>query len=175
MDKYYFDLIKPEYYESIKEYRMEMLKSGSSFDGCSSLENYEDIEKWDLNCKLFESKLTLPPMYSIGFEYAYICNGEVVGLLNFRPEAMTHPMLKEFGGHIGYSIKPSKRRQGIGTRMLKEFLPIAKEYGLDEVLITCREDNEGSRNIIKTNGGVFKNSVYFNADGKYVERYFITL
>lgn len=175
MGKYCFNIIKPEYYESIREYREEMLAADSPFDGCSMLEDYEDIEKWHLNCKLFESKDTLPPLYSIGFEYLYICDGQVVGMLNFRPEAMDHPMLKVFGGHIGYSIKPSFRRKGIGTRMLKDFLPVAREYGLDRVLITCHEHNEGSRNIIVANGGIKENSVYFKPDNCNVERYYISL
>ena len=175
MDKFYFDTVKEEYYESLKEYRQKMLETGSSMDGCFQLEDYEDMEKWHLNLKLFESPETLPPMYSLGFEFVYICNSEVVGLLNFRPEAMSHPMLKVYGGHIGYSVKPTKRKMGIGTRMLKDFLPIAKNYGLKEVLVTCHEDNDGSRNIILNNGGVFESSIYFNPDGQNIERYFIKL
>ena len=175
MNNYKIDIIKKEYYPSILDYRNEMLEADSSFDGCSDLQNYEDIEKWHLNCKLFESKETLPPLYSIGFQFLYLLDDEVVGMLNFRPEAMSHPMLKKFGGHIGYSVKPSKRNQGIGSRMLKDFLPSCKAYGLDKVMITCHEDNAGSRKIIIGNGGVFDSKEYFNPDGKYIERYFITL
>lgn len=176
MEKYFFSEIKPEYYDSIKQYRNEMLKENSDFDGCSGLQKFDDIEKWDLECKLFERYDSLPPGYSIGFEYLYLLNDEVVGMLNFRPEAESHPFLSKYGGHIGYSIKPTYRKKGIGTRMLKDFLPICKkQYHLDKVLITCNKNNEGSRRIILNNNGVYENDIYYSPDQEYLERYWITL
>ena len=173
---YYIDRIKPEYYESIKEYRDEVLKIGSKIDGLSQLEKYDDIEKWDLNNKLYEQEETLPPGYAIGFVYAYICNDEVVGLINFRPTANNNPYLSKYGGHIGYNVKPSKRRQGIGNRMLKDFLVICKnDYQLDRVMISCLENNEASRKIILNNGGKFENKVFYPPKGQMIERYWIEL
>ena len=174
--EYYFSKVKPEYYVSIKEYRDECLKINSSFDGCNNLEDYEDIEKWDLNNQLFEKQDTVPSGYSIGFEYLYITSGEVVGMVNLRPRAEENIFLNKYGGHIGYSIKPSKRRLGLGTRMLKEFLPICKnEYGLNKIMISCLEDNEGSRRIILNNGGVLENKVIYPPRNKLLERYWISL
>jgi len=176
MAEYYFSRIEKQYYDSIMQYRNEMLESNSTFDGCSSLDKYEDIEKWHLNCNLFESVYTLPPGYSLGFEYLYLCDDEVVGMINMRPDALNHPYLKQFGGHIGYSIKPSKRQTGIGTKMLKEFLPICKDiYKLDKILITCLEENIGSKKIIINNGGIFESSVLYNPTDKKLERYWIKL
>ena len=174
--EYYFDSVKPEYYGSISQYRDDFLKCNSRFDGCSSLENYEDIEKWDLNNKLFEQESTVPPGYSIGFQYLYIDNGEVIGMVNFRPKAMEHPYLSQYGGHIGYSIKPNRRGKGIGSKMLSDFLKICKdEYHLDRVLITCMAYNEGSRKVILNNGGVFESKVMYPPEKELLERYWITL
>ena len=176
MDSFFFSEIKPRYYDSIRQYREEMLKDNSEFDGCSSLDRYEDIEKWNLNCKLFESHSTVPPGYSIGYEYLYMCDDDVIGMLNMRPEALNHPFLKQYGGHIGYSVKPSCRKKGIGTMMLRDFLSTCiKKYKLDKVLITCFDDNIASKKVIINNGGEFENSIIYPPTDSILERYWIRL
>ena len=173
---YRLSTVKPCMYKSIKEYRDQFLKCGDHMDGCNSLERYEDIEKWDLNCRLFEDKKTLPPGYSLGFEYVYVDEDEVAGMVNIRPEALSHPYLKKFGGHIGYSVRPDRRRKGIGTSMLKDCLILCKKkFALKRVLITCLKENEGSRKVIINNGGVFENEVLYPPEEKYLERYWISL
>jgi len=64
------------------------------------------------------------------------------------------PWLREYGGHIGYDIRPSARRRGHGTAMLAAALPVAGALGIDPALITCDEDNSGSRKVIEANRGV---------------------
>ena len=62
-------------------------------------------------------------------------------------------------GHIGYDIRPSKRKQGYGSKILELALPKAKELDIERVLLTCDETNTGSRRIIEKNGGVLENQV----------------
>ena len=62
-------------------------------------------------------------------------------------------MLREIGGHIGYDVRPSYRRRGHGTEMLRQALPIARRLGIDPALVTCDVDNIGSRRVIEANGG----------------------
>lgn len=64
------------------------------------------------------------------------------------------PSLLLLGGHIGYDVRPSARRRGHATAMLAGALVVARGLGIDRVLITCREDNVGSRKVIEANGGV---------------------
>lgn len=66
---------------------------------------------------------------------------------------LTH-YLREVGGHIGYDVRPSARRQGHATAMLAAALPFAASLGIDPALVTCDEDNLGSRKVIERNGGV---------------------
>ena len=172
---YYFTLVEPKYYQSICEFRYDFLSSKSEFDGCGNLEEYEDIEKWDLNNKLFEHEDTVPPGYPISYEYLFVDNDEVVGMINFRLCIENYIYFKEYGGHIGYSVKPSKRNKGIGTIMLRDFLPICKEYGLDKIMISCIESNIVSRKIIINNGGVFETKVYYPPKHEMLERYWIKL
>ncbi len=67
--------------------------------------------------------------------------------------------LLNFGGHIGYEIRPSERRKGYGTKMLEMALVYAKEIGLSRVLLTCDDDNIASARVIEKNGGILENKV----------------
>ena len=64
------------------------------------------------------------------------------------------PRLREEGGHIGYEVRPSARRQGHATAMLRASLPYAKRLGHPYALVTCDRDNTGSRKAIEKCGGV---------------------
>jgi predicted acetyltransferase len=64
--------------------------------------------------------------------------------------------LREFGGHIGYVVRPAARRQGHASAMLKAALPLARDVGIDPALLTCDDTNAGSRRVIERNGGVFE-------------------
>jgi len=79
---------------------------------------------------------------------------EVVGRISLR-HALT-PWLLEVGGHIGYAVRPSARRLGHATRGLGLVLPVATARGIDPALVTCDEDNLGSRRVIEANGGVLE-------------------
>jgi predicted acetyltransferase len=64
--------------------------------------------------------------------------------------------LLDRGGHIGYDVRPSARRQGHATAMLAAALPVAHELGIGPALVTCDQGNAGSRRVIEANGGVLE-------------------
>ncbi|QKE85684.1 GNAT family N-acetyltransferase [Arthrobacter sp. NEB 688] len=66
------------------------------------------------------------------------------------------PFLIEIGGHIGYSVRPSARGRGIATEALRLSLPFCRDLGLDEVLVTCSEENLASARVIEASGGVLE-------------------
>ncbi|WP_346111824.1 GNAT family N-acetyltransferase [Nonomuraea maheshkhaliensis] len=63
------------------------------------------------------------------------------------------PALEKFGGHIGYDVRPSARRQGHATAMLAAALPIARSLGISEALVMCDRTNIASQRVIEINGG----------------------
>ncbi len=86
--------------------------------------------------------------------------------------------LFNFNGHIGYDIRPSRRKQGYGKKALQLALLKAREFGLPRILITCNWDNEGSRKIIESGGGIFEDGrIEIREDGMPNEilRYWIEL
>ena len=83
--------------------------------------------------------------------------GEVVGFMSFRHEL--NDWLHQYGGHIGYSVRPTRRRRGYARAGLALVLERARELGLDRVLVTCDDDNVGSYRTIEGAGGVLENTV----------------
>lgn len=85
------------------------------------------------------------------------------------------PQLTEVGGHIGYAVRPSVRRQGIGTTLLGLTLDEARKLGLARVLVTCDVTNAGSARIIQGNGGVLEDARNIPGHPEPVTRYWIDL
>lgn len=81
-------------------------------------------------------------------------DGEFVGYLALRHEL--NDFLLDQGGHIGYSVRPSRRREGHATRALALGVVEARELGLERVLVTCDVDNLASARTIERNGGVLE-------------------
>ena len=82
-----------------------------------------------------------------------IVGSKVVGFLDIRH--YLNKNLSTIGGHIGYAVVPSERRKGCATEMLRLGLKQAWKLGNKKALITCDEDNIGSRKVIEKNGGIF--------------------
>jgi predicted acetyltransferase len=115
----------------------------------------------------------LPEGYIPDTRYWLVDSGEYIGRTSIR-HSLT-PYLLNTGGHIGYDIRPSMRRKGYGKKILELALPKARELGLDKVLLTCDETNEGSRKIIEANGGVFEDRRPNPEGGPDKLRYWINL
>ncbi|MFI6486337.1 GNAT family N-acetyltransferase [Streptomyces sp. NPDC050564] len=92
--------------------------------------------------------------------YWYVDGDSYLGRIQIRHRLT--PWLLEVGGHIGYGVRPSARRRGHATAMLRDVLPHARALGLDRVLVTCDSTNIGSRKVIEAADGEFEDE----RDGK---------
>jgi predicted acetyltransferase len=99
----------------------------------------------------------LPDGYVAGSTFWLVDAGVFVGRVEIRHEL--NDALRRFGGHVGYSVRPSRRRQGFGTEALNLALVQCRTLGIEQVLITCDVDNEASRRIIERNGGVLEDMI----------------
>ena len=81
--------------------------------------------------------------------------------------------LLEFGGHIGYSVRPAARRQGAATQMLTQALEICRQLGIKKRLVTCDKTNIAAAATIIKCGGILENEV-FEGDA-LIQRYWIEI
>lgn len=160
MEKEYFDFINEwkEYGQDIVPYSARLL----DMDYKSWLENTYRYEKEETCLKDFVPAHT----YFLVNE-----NKRILGAINIRHRLNDY--LLNYGGHIGYGIRPTERRRGYASIMLKLALPISKELGIKKALITCDKTNLGSAKTIMKNGGILENEV--TEDGEITQRYWVTL
>lgn len=142
---------------AVAEYGEEFMHGS----GLWTLENLDTTEQGcaDVVAHLLaqEDHATELPENLVHCSYFWITeDDEFVGYLALR-HSLTQWLLDE-GGHIGFSVRPARRRQGHARRALALSLIEAKALGLDRVLLTCDEDNDGSRLTIEGNGGVYEDS-----------------
>ena len=170
-------LVRPtmEYDAAIQAYRREFLESGDSMDGGGSLRRFERTQDWLDYVEAFKRAETTPTPWAPASQFLYVreTDGKVVGVIQVRHSFNEY--LEKYGGHIGYSVAPSERRKGYATRMLGAVLPECRRLGLDRVLVTCAQGNEGSRKTILNNGGVYESTVYDPEENCDLERYWIDL
>ena len=98
----------------------------------------------------------------------------LLGLIQVRLELKGY--LVEFGGHIGYCVRPAERRKGYAKEMLRQALAISKKEGLTKVMVTCLEDNIGSAKTIEACDGIYEKTVFDDLNYKAnLKRYWITI
>ena len=68
-----------------------------------------------------------------------------------------------------------KENRENGTLLLKLTLVKAKEKGIESILITCDEDNIGSRKIILKNNGIIASRRIAEKTGKPILRFWINV
>ena len=169
-------LLRPtaEYAEQIMECKQEYLAADSSMDGCGPLRRTDDPIVFIEKCALEENPETCPTPLVPATQLMLVrkTDNKVLGFLQIRHEFNDY--LSKFGGHIGYSVRPSERRKGYAKQMLHMALPFCRELGFDKVLITCTDGNIGSEKTILANGGVYESTVYEPDGKKYMKRFWIT-
>jgi predicted acetyltransferase len=97
--------------------------------------------------------------------------GEVVAVSNLRHRLTDRLRLE--GGHIGYGVRPSARRRGHATEILRCTLREARRHGIDEALVTCARDNVASAGAIRKCGGRLDSEGFVEARGEVVSRYLV--
>lgn len=154
---------KEEHEDYVKEWGPSRL-TPSSFN----LDGYEDYEVYLKSLKIRESgegKWVPSTNY-------FLVNDEnrVLGMVDIRHE-LTENLL-QIGGHIGYSVRPSERRKGYATYILKEALKKCKALGIERALVTCNDDNIGSLKTILNNNGL-EDEHFIESNGNIVRRFWI--
>lgn len=170
-------LIAREFDKNDKDQLLEMVKEikeyDNNFEGLNNISRIEDYDIFLENLKKNKHQELIKPEYSPQTTFGLFDNGKLIGGFNLRHELKGS--LINHGGNIGYLIRPSERRKGYGTKMLRLAIDKANEIRLQKVLVSCRVENIGSAKIIEKNGGIYENDFYDEPTGKTFKRYWISL
>ena len=168
-----------EYADDIRSFRQEVLECDTGedlFAGCLSLDECASAEEWIRLCRLREAEDTCEQtgvsVPSDTYLAVRIRDNRIVGVVDLRHH-IAHPVLGTWGGHCGYTVRPSERGKGYAKQMLRLNLQNAERLGIERLLVTCNEQNAASERVILANGGVYESTLA--VDGSSIRRYWITL
>lgn len=175
-------LIEPTetYADDIWAFRQEIFEyddeNEDQFAGCLSLDTCASAEEWIDICRLRKSAETCQKTGVDVPSHMFLAVREsdfkIVGIIDLRHH-INHPILGTWGGHCGYTVRPTERGKGYGKEMLRQNLINAKSLGISEFLVTCNVNNRASEKIILENNGIFEKTI--DEEGSIINRYWINL
>ena len=134
----------------------------------------EDFTAYFRSLMKYAKGVDLPPGHVPSSTFWLVSgSSRIIGRSSLRHRLTAE--LEHEGGHIGYDIRPSERRKGYGSLILRLTLKRARGKGLRRVFITCDTDNVGSAKVIEKNGGELQGQEISHRTGKLISQYWIEL
>src|SRR5882672_4969691 len=130
---------KESFLEMLNEYRQTKAGGRVDLSALNPLSLKKDFQAYVTQLTNEARGEHLPKGYVASTTYWLIDEGELIGRVNIR-HMLTQHLMRE-GGHIGYDIRPTKRNQGYGKKILAFALSKAKALGIARALVTCDETN----------------------------------
>ena len=158
--------------EAALEYKYEHLEYGDKeINGSELLDKTDSYEEWLVSVTNNTSPDTVNPAWVVTDTFFALNEARrIVGIIDLRHTL--NDFLKDYG-NSGYSVRPTERRKGYATEMLRQIKGIAKEAGMTELHMATFQDNIASVKTIVKNGGVLERE--FMAEGKPANMYVIVL
>lgn len=155
---------------ALKEYIREHHEHGEQSISASLGLPVTDYEEWVR--KILTNASDGDPAWGKSLLYLCIHQERIVGLLSIRYD-LPGELSARFGD-IGYGVRPTERRKGYATEMLRYALQVCAEKGLQSVILGCYRENTASASVIRKCGGVLfaendnyrkgKTSQYYTVD-----------
>jgi len=118
--------------------------------------------------KEYENGESLQEGHVANITYWLVEGSEIIGVSNLRPKL--NEQIQYCGGHIGLGIRPSKRGQNFGSRLLELTIQEAWKLGLTELHIHCYKSNLASAKTIQANNGRLHSEI---TQDQVVQRYVV--
>lgn len=134
----------------LEEYVREHLEHGETSISASEELASTDYAAWVR--KIHENALSHGDEWGPSLHYLCFDGDRLVGLLGVRYGLSER--LTNIYGDIGYGVRPSERKKGYATEMLRYGLSVCREKGKKRVIVGCFKDNTASASVIRKNGGV---------------------
>ena len=154
MERFYFEIPGPERKEAAIDYINEFYQYNSEINGTGGLNRFLDdyegwLEKLNLDYNRVPNEEKVP-----GRTYFLVRESDqrIVGMINIR--LTLNERLRRYGGHIGYSIRPTERGKGYNKINLYLGLKVCAAHGIDSVFLDADLDNPASWRTMEALGGV---------------------
>lgn len=164
-----------EYKDAAEKFKQEFFCCGESIINGSALFDQMEYAEWLENTLNNNNPQTVRSDWVVSSTFFAIrqTDGLIVGMVDIR-HSIDHEFLSNYGGHIGYSVRPSERRRGYATDILRQALDFARHIDLPCVMLGCYSDNVASKKTIeKCDGKLSEVKPYI--DGSMMNVYWIVL
>ena len=153
MEKFCFEVPGIDRKEDAVAYIREFYEVGSEINGTGGLNRYLDhYESWleklkeDYNRQPGEEKVPARTFFLVR-----VNDHKIIGMINIR--LALNERLRQFGGNIGYSIRPTERGKGYNKINLYLGLKFCEQAGIGEVFLDADLDNPASWKTMEALGG----------------------
>lgn len=175
MEDFYLEEPTLERKDEAYSYLDEFIKYKSNINGMGGLQRYPyDYNGWLK--KLEDDKIRIPNEEKVPARTYFLVRCEdnkIIGMINIR--LCLNKRLEKFGGHIGYSIRPTERGKGYNNINLYLGLLKCKEFGINEVLMDANIHNLASWKTMEKLGGVRISEEYNDYEEDVLVRYVINV
>ena len=154
MEKFYFEIPGISRKEDAIDYIREFLEYGSDINGAGGLHRFlDDYEGWLK--KLDLDYIQVPNEERVPARTYFLVresDSRIVGMINIR--LALNERLSHYGGHIGYSIRPTERGKGYNNINLYLGLKVCRKYGIERIFMDADLENPASWKTMEAFGGV---------------------
>ncbi|MGO3838751.1 MAG: GNAT family N-acetyltransferase [Vagococcus sp.] len=156
-------LVKPStsWLPAIKDCQYEFWMNKEPIHGANGLSTSKNLNKWLQHVKCLSDTDKVPKHMVPTRQYLIVDESKtIVGFIDAR-QRLT-PYLEKEGGHISYSIRKSERGKGYAKESLSLVLNTYHSKLFHSVLLTCKESNDASKQVILANNGILYSSQSVN-------------